>query len=102
MRSGSDSGGSFTAFGALVNVGGDGLRAVVGEFAVNESHDFFGGERMCGGAHALSPFWAVGRGVSFDEGSSGGSSKLRSAVRARKRRERTVFRGSCKRSAISE
>src|SRR6266566_3884304 len=31
----------------------------------------------------------------------GGSSKLRSAVRARKRRERTVFSGSCKRSEIS-
>src|SRR6266705_2236868 len=48
---------------------------------------------MCGGAHALSPFCATFCGASFAASATGGASKLRSAVRARKRRERTVLSG---------
>ena len=47
------------AFGALVDVGRDGLGAVGGKFTVREGHEFFRSDGMRGGAHARSPFWAT-------------------------------------------
>src|SRR5260370_6400129 len=49
----------FSTFGAFVEVRSKRLRLVRGEFAVDESHDFFGSEWMRDGAHVRSPFWAV-------------------------------------------
>src|SRR6266404_4000335 len=89
------------AFGADFDVGRDGLCAVGGQFTVEKSHDLFRSEGMRSGAHALSPFCvmscAAGCGAPFVEGSR----KSRNAVRARKRRDRTVLRGNSRRRRIS-
>src|SRR6266853_1575613 len=53
----------FAALGALPHVSGHRLRAVGGQFTVEERHEFFRSEAMRGGAHARSPFWAMGGGA---------------------------------------
>src|SRR5216684_3979941 len=87
--------------------------AVAGEFAVEEGHDFFGSNGMRCGIHKRYPFCALGSAASwsvlvglvlvesFEAVDTDGSNNSRRAVRARKRRDLTVFSGSCKRSAIS-
>src|SRR5580692_6481030 len=101
------------AIGARVEVRGDGLGAGGREFAVEVGHDFLWCDGMWGGAHRRMPFCGItcealgGAGcsvdcaASFGEVSADGSSKLRRAGRARKRRERTVLIGRWRRSAIS-
>src|SRR5580704_8293159 len=90
------------AAGAGLDVRGDGLLALGGKFAVEVGHDFFWCDRMWGRAHRPMPFCGIVCGAPGDgAGSAEGSSKLRRAVRARKRRERTVLMGSSSRSAIS-
>src|ERR1700746_180522 len=81
--------------------------AVGGEFAVEKRNYFLGSNGMRCGIHARSPFCTPAAAESFigaafrtcaeDAAPFEGSSNSRSAVRARKRRERTVLSGSCKR-----
>src|SRR2546429_4252431 len=87
-------------FGASLDMGGNRSRDVREDFAVKKGHNFFGSHGMRCGIHARPPFCAAALGeatcdprceVAVLAADTEGSSKSRSAVRARKRRDLTVF-----------
>src|SRR5262249_7027745 len=99
-----------SAIRARVEMGGDDRGLLSCKFAVEEGHHFFGGDGMHCGIHRRYPLCALGSAASWSvfadmvlvvSVEAEGSSNSRSAVRARKSRERTVLTGSSRRSPIS-
>src|SRR5437879_12049985 len=91
-------------------MGGNRSRDVREDFAVKKGHNFFGSHGMRCGIHARPPFCAAALGeatcdprceVAVLAADTEGSSKSRSAVRARKRRDLTLFHCSSRRAALS-